>query len=138
MREKNTRCMFALLIGIVSLSIATGCGPISYTAKVLDATAAIEVAHGSKAWKLACFEYYSSIRYMKKAMEEAGFSDFEAAAILADKSWKYAKLARRLTRQREIRREDLPVVCRAPADILKFYRKKKAPTRLRLEKEIVN
>lgn len=128
----------SLLLGISVTLAISGCGPVQYTAKYLDATAAIEAAHVENAWKQACYEYYASIRYLQKAMEEAGFSDFEAAANYADKSWKLAVAARNLARERKIKRKYIPVMCQAPPKILKFYKKKKAPKRIRMEKRIVD
>ena len=48
----------------------------------------------------APFEYYSSLEYLRKAREEVGFSDYEAAADYARKSRTYAKKARDISHQR--------------------------------------
>ncbi len=138
MTWKNNYFISLLFFSLLATFFLTACGPVQYTAKVLDATAAIESAHMAKAWKLACFEYYASVRYLKKAMEEAGYSDFEAAALFAEKSWKYATLAQKLSRQRSVSHKYPPIICRAPAQILKYYRLKRAPKPVHLEKRIVN
>lgn len=129
-----------LLFGLLMVSAwgILACGPVMYIAKVLEASAAIETAKSVKAWRLACYEYYASLRYMQKAMEEAGFSDFEVAAEMADRSLTMASKARELAQQREVQRKDPPVVCPAEPDILTKYKNEKAPAHFEMKKNIVN
>ncbi len=51
----------------------------------------------------APYEYYSALEYLRKAREEVGFSDYEAAVEFAREARKFAKKARdiALNRNRE-------------------------------------
>ncbi|MBN2524805.1 MAG: DUF4398 domain-containing protein [Deltaproteobacteria bacterium] len=45
----------------------------------------------------APYEYYLAVEYLKKAREEVGYSDYEAALEYAREARKYAQLAREIT-----------------------------------------
>lgn len=79
------------------------CGPVQSNTKIGEATDALKAAQAKdvEAWKWSCFEYYAALLYLKKAREEAGFADFEAAANLAAKA---AKLAKQATKNARVRR----------------------------------
>lgn len=47
------------------------------------------------------FEYYSALEYQRKAREEAGYSDYEAAINYARESRKYARTARDIALKRD-------------------------------------
>jgi hypothetical protein len=119
-----------LLLSFLLLSGLGGCGPVQSTATILDATAATEAAKAMKAWHWACYEYYGSLIYLQKAIEEAGYSDFEAANDFATKALKFAKAARRLARVRSVRKKPPPVTCLTPQGY-----KKKAREEARKAKE---
>ena len=107
----------ALLAGLV----LTSCGPVQSTAKLLDASAALEAATRIEAYRWACFEYYSAWSHLKKAKEEHGYSDFEAATDLAERARAYAVRARDLARKFSVVGARPLAICRSP----KSYGKKK-------------
>ncbi|MCA9542820.1 MAG: DUF4398 domain-containing protein [Myxococcales bacterium] len=63
-----------------------GCGPISATSAIHDASVAIDAARGAKAPQFAVFEFVSAELYLRKAREEEGYSDFQAAVNFARKA----------------------------------------------------
>ncbi|MEZ4471279.1 MAG: DUF4398 domain-containing protein [bacterium] len=77
----------ALLLG--------GCGPVIATQAINDATVALEGARGANAEALAVYEFVSAETYLRKAREEEGYSDFQAAVDLARKARFLADEARR-------------------------------------------
>lgn len=84
------------LIG-VALAAALGvggCGPVTSTTRIADATVAVEAAQAVQADRYAVFEYVSAVEYLKKAKEEEGFSDFQAAIDLATRARELAEKAR--------------------------------------------
>lgn len=91
------------------------CGPIQSSTQIGDAMEAIKAAEAKdvEAWKWACFDYYAATLYLKKAREEAGFADFEAAATLAAKAARHAKEATKLARIRQAQGYRLPT-CDSP------------------------
>jgi len=121
MERKRKRMLFSGLIILFLAGGITSCGPVQYATTVLDADAAIEAAKNVRAWQYACFEYYAAVHYMTKAMEEAGYSDYEAATDMATKSLNYAKRARSLT----MRRVPPVIICKGPKTMKRRYKPKK-------------
>ncbi len=74
----------------------TGCGPITATTSIAKATVAVEAAEGANAEKYAVYEYLSAQEYLRKAKEEEGYSDFQAAVDLAKKVREFAEKAREM------------------------------------------
>ncbi len=74
----------------------TGCGPITSTTTIAKATVALDAAEGASAEKYAVYEYMSAREYLRKAKEEEGHSDFQAAIDLAKKAIEFAEKAREL------------------------------------------
>lgn len=70
------------------------CGPISTTIALRDAEAAIESARAADAARYAAFELTSADEYFRKAREEEGYSDFQAAVDLAQRALVFADKAR--------------------------------------------
>ena len=81
----------AALLAAFSLS---ACGPITATTTIAEATVAVGAADGVEAEKFAVYEYTSAHQYLRKAREEEGYSDFQAAIDLAKKAKEYAEEAR--------------------------------------------
>jgi hypothetical protein len=73
---------------------AAACGPVTSTMTVNEATVAVEAAQAVDAERYALYEYASAVEYLKKAKEEEGFSDFQAAVDLARKARDFAEKAR--------------------------------------------
>ncbi|TNE52084.1 MAG: hypothetical protein EP343_01415 [Deltaproteobacteria bacterium] len=108
MAHTNRRWLW--LWSFLFLVVTMSCGPVSSNTKIGEATDALKAAEAKdvEAWKWSCFEYYAALLYLKKAREEKGFADFEAAANLAAKAAKYAKLATKNARVRRARGWSLP------------------------------
>ena len=80
---------------LLALSVLfTACGPISTTIALHDAEAAIETARSADAARYAAFELTSADEYLRKALEEEGYSDFQAAIDLAQRALVFADKAR--------------------------------------------
>jgi len=123
-------CFFGLVCMGWGLIFGSGCGAIKSTSNILDAKAAIQSAHSAKGWYWACHEYYAANRYLEKALEEAGFSDFGVAATFAALATRYARQSQKLAEKRSSRRSFPPVTCNAPKKMAKKYQpllKFKAP-----------
>ncbi len=73
---------------------ASGCGPVTSTMTVNEATVAVEAAQAVDAERYALYEYVSAVECLKKAKEEEGFSDFQAAIDLARRARDFAEKAR--------------------------------------------
>ena len=97
-------------ITLLALLALAACGPISASTQIGAASEAIRAAQAKdvQAWKWACYNYYAALLYMKKAREEQGFSDFEAAAEFAKKAVKHAREATKLSRVRRNSGYSLP------------------------------
>jgi len=78
------------------LAFLGGCGPITSTTAIAKATVAVEAAEGANAENYAIYEYLSAREYLRKAREEEGYSDFQAAIDLAKKAREFAEMAREL------------------------------------------
>jgi hypothetical protein len=64
-----------------------GCyGPISSTMDVLDAEAQIQTAEKAGAKEKAIYEWTAATRYLHKAREEVGYSNFQAGVDFAEKA----------------------------------------------------
>lgn len=87
------RSLFATLLIALTIALAA-CGPVRSTAQISDAEAALERARVVEAHTKAPFEYYSAKEYLRKAREEWGYSDFEAAKDYADEATRRAVDAR--------------------------------------------
>jgi hypothetical protein len=74
---------------VLSFGLA-GCGPITTTTTLGDATIAIEAARGAQADRFAVYEFVSAESYFRKAREEQGLSDFQAAINFANKAEAFA------------------------------------------------
>lgn len=73
---------------------AAGCGPITTTNNVAKARVAIAAAEAASAEKYAVYEYVSAVEYLRKAREEEGFSDFQAAIDYAAMAQDFAEKAK--------------------------------------------
>jgi hypothetical protein len=103
-------------LGLVSLG-ALGCGAIEYSVVILQAHAAVaeaEVAgagpaeegeechEGVDCW-LAPYEYTFAVEHLRKASEEVGQADYQAAVEMAREARDFARKARDMAAQ--LRRE---------------------------------
>lgn len=92
-----------------------GCGPVTTTQRVADATVAVEAARGIDAERFATYEYVSAVEYLRKAREEEGYSDYQAAIDLAVEAREHAEKAKARTRENRAKsadaaREAAPVI----------------------------
>ena len=78
----------------ISAMVIVGCGPISAHGVIRDARVAVEAAEAAGAVDGAPYEYYSALAYLKKAREEEGYSDYQAAVDLANQAKVFADTAR--------------------------------------------
>jgi len=60
-----------------------GCGPITSATAIKEARVAIDAADSAGAVDGAPYEFFSAVERLKKAREEQGYSDFQAAVDLA-------------------------------------------------------
>ena len=83
-----------LLLALLGLAFAVGCGPIQSTSALIDADVEIEGARAAGAQTAATFEITSAEAYLKKARELAGYSQYQNSAVFAAKATELAKEAR--------------------------------------------
>jgi hypothetical protein len=83
-----------LLLVLLGLTFAVGCGPIQSTSSLIDADVEIEGARAAGAQTAATFEFTTAEAYLKKARELAGYSQYENSAVFAAKARELAKEAR--------------------------------------------
>lgn len=84
----------ALAAALALLVSASACGPVQSTAYLLDADVQLQAARTAGAEKLAPYEYTSAALYLRKAREEVGYSDYEAAVEYSQKASSFANQAR--------------------------------------------
>lgn len=125
----SKRCLH-LVVGLVAL-YAMGCGPVRSTAEISSAEAAVERARIAEAHTKAPYEYYSAKSYLRKAREEWGYSDFEAAKDYAAEAKRSADAA--LLKAKEDPYTGSPV----PKDKLNDARLKKMQKRKAVEREVI-
>lgn len=71
---------------LVLLPLMTGCAALKASYHISDASDALNRAEGRQAPELAVYEYTLASRYLAKAKEEAGYSDYRVSVELADLS----------------------------------------------------
>lgn len=81
-----------------------GCGPSTAHLAIADARVAIEAARGARAETYAIFEFTSAVEHLRKASEEEGYADFDAAVRLAKSARTFADQAT----QRALGRNNAP------------------------------
>jgi outer membrane protein OmpA-like peptidoglycan-associated protein len=71
----------AVALGVAGLVVTLlgACGPTSAHLAIAEAQVALEAARGARAETYAVFEYTSAVEHLRKASEEEGYSDFDAA-----------------------------------------------------------
>ena len=80
----------AFTILILGGALTAACGPVVSGVSVLDASHALAEADAAGAKQNALYEYTAASEYLKKAREEAAYSDFIGSADFADKALKFA------------------------------------------------
>jgi hypothetical protein len=86
--------------GIIGIALTwfvmgtSGCGPISSTHAIAEATVAVEAATGVDAKRYAAYEFTLAYEYLRKAREEEGYADYQAAINLANAARKFAEEAK--------------------------------------------
>jgi len=95
-----TMARLSIRSGIIGVTLtvfllgATGCGPISSTHAIAEATVAVEAASGVEAKRYAAYEFTLAYEYLRKAREEEGYADYQAAIDLAHAARKFAEDAK--------------------------------------------
>ncbi len=92
-----------LTLGLLLTAVAwtgVGCGPITATSAIADASVALDGARGAKAPQFAVYEFVSAELYLRKAREEEGLSDFQAAINFARVAEGFAAKAKARASQR--------------------------------------
>lgn len=80
----------AFTILTVGGALTSACGPVVSGMDVLDASRALADADAAGAKQSALYEYTAASEYLKKAREEAAYSDFIGSCDFADKALKLA------------------------------------------------
>ncbi|MGB8931767.1 MAG: DUF4398 domain-containing protein [Anaeromyxobacteraceae bacterium] len=83
-----------LVLALLALAAAAGCGPIQSTPALIDADIEVEAARSAGAVAAAPYEFTSAEAYLRKAREEVGYAQYQAATDFALKSRDLAKEAR--------------------------------------------
>ena len=85
-----------LLASLVVVSSAIGCGPIEYIDTSTKAGAALAAAKRVDAERLAPYEYTAADEYLRKAREEAGYSQYQVSIEFGRRAEALAMRARAL------------------------------------------
>ena len=85
--------MRRLAVLALSLALATGCTAVKSTFHVMQADAALAGARDYNAQELAVYEYTMAQRYLEKAREEMGGSDYKMSERLARRSMEWSDRA---------------------------------------------
>jgi len=97
--EGRGRC-WALWAVLVMLG-TTGCGGVSYSLRIVQASDALARAEQLGAAARAPYEYYYALEHLRKAREQASRSEYGSAERLADTSHTYANRAVQLAQRVE-------------------------------------
>jgi len=95
----STRAI-AILTVVAAACLFGGCGPVEYSAVILDAHSAMAEAREADAHIHAPYEYYYAREHIQKAREEAGYADYQAAVQFGRTAEEYALKARDIARRR--------------------------------------
>ncbi len=88
--------MLLNLLKLLTLSLALlACGPVTAITTIAEATVALKGAEGAQAKQYAKYEYVRAREHLRKAKEEEGFSDFQAAINLALESRNFSEKAKK-------------------------------------------
>lgn len=82
-----------LLLILGTVVMMSACGPLSTTTRVSEARVAIAAAEAVGAKEGAVYEYVSALEYLRKAREEEGYSDYQAAIDYAVQARTFAEKA---------------------------------------------
>jgi hypothetical protein len=98
-------------------------GPIAYGVQVTTrATVALEAARVADAERLAPYEYFGALEYLRKAREEAAYAHFQDALSYGRKSEELAERARTVAAARAARlqgRSETELPPPPPADAMR-------------------
>ncbi len=83
-----------LVLALLALAAAAGCGPIQSTPALIEADVEVEAARSAGAPVAAPYEFTSAEAYLRKAREEAGYAQYQPATDFALKARDLAKEAR--------------------------------------------
>ena len=100
MRERTSSRPIWVLSLVAAGGLFAGCGPVEYSAVILDAHSAVAEAREADAHIHAPYEYYYAREHIRKAREEAGYADYQAAAQFGRTAEEYALKARDIARRR--------------------------------------
>ncbi len=82
------------VLALFALAAAAGCGPIQSTPALIEAEIEVEAARTAGAAATAPYEFTSAEAYLRKAREEAGYAQYQAATDFALKARDLGKEAR--------------------------------------------
>ena len=82
------------VLALFALAAAAGCGPIQSTPALVEADIELEAARAAGALAAAPYEFTSAEAYLRKAREEAGYAQYQAATDFALKARELAKDSR--------------------------------------------
>ena len=83
-----------LVLALFALAAAAGCGPIQSTPALVEADIEVEAARAAGAAAAAPYEFTSAEAYLRKAREEGGYAQYQAATDFALRARELAKEAR--------------------------------------------
>jgi hypothetical protein len=98
LEEREMRLLCLAILGTVLL---LACGPVDYLSTVtLKATRALAEARTANAERLAPYEYWSAVEYLRMAKEMAAYADYLVANKYGEEAAKMATDARRLAAEK--------------------------------------
>lgn len=94
--------VFARLVCAAAMGLlVSACGPVDYLYTVTaKGTRAVADAKTAGAEKLAPYEYWSAVTFLRMAREKAGSADYEIAVDYGDRAVEMGRTAKRLASER--------------------------------------
>lgn len=93
--------MIARALLVTAVLTVAGCGPVQYVSQVTRrASREVAAAKSAGADKYAIYHYTLAVEYLRKAREEAGYADYQAAIRFGKKAETHAIRARKIAEER--------------------------------------
>lgn len=87
--------------GLLAVMVTAGCGGVSYSLRIVQASDALARAEQLGAAARAPYEYHYALEHLRKAREQAARSEYGMAEHLADTANTYANRAVQLAQRVE-------------------------------------
>ncbi len=91
----RVRPVVSFLFFILAVAVMSGCGVVRSSTALIEARHEYDAARLAGAETRAPYEYTLGVEYLRKAKEEAGYSDYQVSERLARRAQAWLQEARR-------------------------------------------